>query len=163
MAAALYRDLRKLAASRMRRESGSHTLQPTALVNEVYLRMAQGPDAINGRTHFFALAASAMRRVLVDHARHKHARKRGGNDIRVTVEDVAGPGPIDIDVLALEEALTELARLDARATRVVELRFFGGHTDREVCEILGENLARVRRDWQFARAWLKTRLQPVAS
>jgi RNA polymerase sigma factor (TIGR02999 family) len=163
VAAALYSDLRKLAARRMRHESGAHTLQPTALVNEMYLRMASGPDAINGRTHFFALAANAMRRVLVDHARHKHARKRGGHEVRVVVDDLAGGRQLDLDALALEESLSELARLDARAARVVELRFFGGHTDKEVSEILGESFARVRRDWQFARAWLKTRLQPLQS
>jgi RNA polymerase sigma-70 factor (ECF subfamily) len=161
VAAALYRDLRKLAASRMRSEAGAHTLQPTALVNEVYLRLADGPGMINGRSHFFALASNAMRHVLVDYARQKRAAKRGGGGVRVTIGDFESAGQIDIDALALDEALTELARLDARAARVVELRFFGGHTDREVCDILGENLPRVRRDWQFARAWLRSRLRPV--
>jgi RNA polymerase sigma factor (TIGR02999 family) len=161
IAAALYDELRRVAARRMRAENRAHTLQPTALVNEAYLRMLSGPDAINGRTHFFALAAQAMRRVLVDHARQKRADKRGGGAVRVTLEHLEGKAQADVDVLALEEALTELAKLDERAAKVVELRFFGGHTDKEVCELLGENLPRVRRDWEFARGWLRTRLKPL--
>lgn len=163
VAAMLYDELRRVAARRMRAENKAHTLQPTALVNEAYLRMLSGPEAINGRTHFFALAAQAMRRVLVDHARQKRADKRGGRAVRVTLEGVDASAQADIDVLALEEALTELAKLDERAARVVELRFFGGHTDKEVCEILGENLPRVRREWEFARGWLRTRLKPLRS
>jgi len=159
---ALYSELRALAARRMRAEAQRHTLQPTALVNEAYLRLMGGPDVINNRQHFFALAATAMRRVLVDHARQRHAEKRGGDRERVTLELVPGSEAVDFDVLALDEALTSLAALDARAARVVELRFFGGHTDKEVCEILDENLPRVRRDWTFARSWLKTHLTSVS-
>lgn len=160
--AALYGELRKVAASYMRREGRAHTLQPTALVNEVYLRMLKGPGAINSRSHFFALASNAMRRVLIDYARQKRAKKRAGGLVRITVAHLEG-GLIDVDMFALDEALTELAVLDARAARVVELRFFGGHTDNEVCEILGENLPRVRRDWEFARGWLRQRLQSLRS
>jgi RNA polymerase sigma-70 factor (ECF subfamily) len=158
---ALYAELHRLAARQMRAESRQHTLQPTALVNEAYLRLMHGPDVVHDRQHFFALAAQAMRRVLVDHARHKHARKRGAGLERVSLEIVPGGEPYNVDVLALDEALTALSKLDERASRVVELRFFGGHTDKEVCEILGEKLPTVRRDWVFARSWLKTRFQPV--
>jgi RNA polymerase sigma factor (TIGR02999 family) len=159
----LYTELHRLAARHMRREARQHTLQPTALLNEAYLRLLQGPDVVNDRQHFFALAAQAMRRVLVDHARQKRSHKRGGSFERVTLEVVPGEQAHNIDVLALDEALTALARLDERASRVVELRFFGGHTDKEVCEILGESLATVRRDWVFARSWLRTRFGPAAS
>ena len=142
----------------MRGETRQHTLQPTALVNEAYLRLMRGPAVINDRHHFFALAATAMRRVLVDHARQKYAGKRGGGIDRVTLDLAPGLEPFDVDVLALDEALTALSKLDPRAAQVVELRFFGGHTDKEVCEILGENLPAIRRDWTFARSWLKTHL-----
>jgi len=159
---ALYAELHRLAARQMRGEARQHTLQPTALVNEAYLRLMRGPDVVHDRQHFFALAAQAMRRVLVDHARQKRSHKRGGGLERVTLEIVPGGAPYNLDVLALDEALTELSKLDERASRVVELRFFGGHTDKEVCEILGEKLPTIRRDWVFARSWLKTRFQPVA-
>ncbi|MES1254021.1 MAG: sigma-70 family RNA polymerase sigma factor [Acidobacteriota bacterium] len=160
---ALYGELRRLAARHMRGEARQHTLQPTALVNEAYLRLMHGPDTVHNRQHFLALAALAMRRVLVDHARQKRSRKRGGGLERVTLEFVPGGEPYNVDVLALDEALTALAKLDERASRVVELRFFGGHTDKEVCEILGEKLPTVRRDWVFARSWLKTRFQAISN
>ena len=158
----LYAELHALAARRMRGEARSHTLQPTALVNEAYLRLMRGAGAINDRTHFFALAARAMRHVLVDHARQRRSAKRGGEWERVTLELAPGRQPVDVDVLALDEALTELSTLDERAARVVELRFFGGYTDDEVCEILDQKLPTVRRDWVFARTFLKTRLAPAA-
>jgi RNA polymerase sigma factor (TIGR02999 family) len=160
---ALYSELRSLAARRMRSETRQHTLQPTALVNEAYLRLMRGPSVINDRVHFFALAARAMRNILCDHARRKHAGRRGGRKERVTLELAPGLGPVDVDILALDESLSELSGLDPRAAQVVELRFFGGHTDREVSEILGENIPAVRRHWTFARTWLKTHLQPVAT
>jgi RNA polymerase sigma factor (TIGR02999 family) len=148
----------------MRGERKQHTLQPTALVAEAYLRLMGGDAAvINDRNHFFALAATTMRRVLVDHARSKRSDKRGGKRERVTLELVPGKEAIDVDVLALDEALTALAALDGRAAQVVELRYFGGHTDREVCEILDRTFSSVRRDWVFARSFLKTRLSPVTS
>jgi RNA polymerase sigma-70 factor, ECF subfamily len=163
--AALYSELHSLAVRRMRAETGRHTLQPTALVHEAYLRLAGGSMRINDRHHFFALAANTMRHVLVDYARQKRAGKRGGGMDRVTLDLVPGADAVDVDVLALDEALTAFAKLDpraARAARVVELRFFGGHTDKQVSEILDEKLPTVRRDWSFARAWLKTHLKPVA-
>jgi RNA polymerase sigma-70 factor, ECF subfamily len=160
---ALYTELRALAARRMRAETQRHTLQPTALVNEAYLRLMRGPSVINDRHHFFALAARAMRHVLCDHARQKYAGKRGGRMDRVTLELAPGLDPIDVDVLALDEALAAFSKLDPRAAQVVELRFFGGHTDKEVSEILGKNIPAIRRDWTFARSWLKTHLKPVAT
>jgi RNA polymerase sigma factor (TIGR02999 family) len=159
---ALYTELRALAARRMRDESPQHTLQPTALVNEAFLRLVRGRSIINDRRHFFALAARAMRNILCDHARQKYAGKRGGRMDRVTLDLAPGLESIDTDVLALDEALSVLAVLDARAAQVVELRFFGGYTDKEVSEILDESLSSVRRDWTFARKWLKTRLKPMA-
>lgn len=161
---ALYSELRRLAARHLRQEGRDHTLQPTALVNEAYLRLVRGPDVVNDRRHFFALAAQAMRRVLVDYARQRRSQKRGGAAERVTLQLVPGVEAYDVDMIALDEALSALQILDARAARVVELRFFGGHTDKEVCEIIGENLSAVRRDWDFARSWLKARLDsPLAS
>src|SRR5262245_60548462 len=112
---ALYTELRALAARRMHEERQQHTLQPTALVNEVYLRLMNGPDVIHNRHHFFALAAQAMRRVLVDHARTRRSEKRGGKMNRVTLELVPGRAAVDVDILALDEALTTLSVLDARA------------------------------------------------
>lgn len=156
----LYTELRQLAAKHLRSENRQHTLQPTALVNEAYLRLMRGPEVIHDRQHFFALAAQAMRRVLVDHARQKRAEKRGGGVERVTLELVPGVEAYDVDMIALDEALSKLEMLDTRAVKVVELRFFGGHTDKEVCELLGESLSTVRRDWEFARAWLKSHLSP---
>jgi RNA polymerase sigma-70 factor (ECF subfamily) len=159
---ALYAELHRLAARYMRGEARQHTLQPTALLNEAYLRLLNGPDLVNDRQHFMALAAQAMRRVLVDHARQKRSRKRGGGLDRVTLAIVPGEAGYSVDILALDEALTALSQLDERASRVVELRFFGGHTDKEVCEILNEKLPTIRRDWVFARSWLRTHFQPVA-
>jgi RNA polymerase sigma factor (TIGR02999 family) len=160
--AVLYGELRTLAARRMRAEARSHTLQPTALVHEAYLRLMRGPEVINDRQHFFALAARAMRHVLVDHARQKRSDKRGGRWQRVTLEGAPGLDAVDVDLLALDEALSDLATLDARAAKVVELRFFGGYSDKEVCAILDQKLPTVRRDWVFARTFLKTRLAAVA-
>lgn len=155
----LYDELHRMAASRMRREAGHHTLRPTALVHEAYLRLMQGSEVVNDRNHFFALAAQAMRRVLVDHARHKKSLKRGGSLEHVTLDGaMLGGEAFDLDVLALEDAMTELAGLDPYAARIVELKFYGGYTDNEVCEIVEDNFAAVRRSWVFARSWLKTRL-----
>lgn len=157
----LYTELRRIAARHMRREGGRHTLQPTALVNEVYLRLAGASASINDRQHFFALASQVMRRVLVDHARRKHARKRGAELVHFELDQLAerrGPGTA-ADVIAIDDALRELGVVDPAAVQVVELRFFGGHTDAEVAEITGRGLARVRRDWSFARSWLRRRLK----
>lgn len=159
-AAMLYAELHGVAAAYMRRERPGHTLQPTALVNEVYLRLPSVHDSVKDRHHFFALAAKTMRRVLVDYARRKQSDKRGAGAIRVTLSAVPGAAEQDFDILALDEAVTRLAAVDERAARVVDLRFFCGHTDNEVAEMLGLSLATVRRDWEYARAWLRNQLGP---
>jgi RNA polymerase sigma factor (TIGR02999 family) len=160
---ALYAELRALAARRMRVENRHHTLQPTALVNEAYLRLMRGPVVINDRRHFFALAAGAMRHVLCDHARQKYAGKRGGRMDRVTLGLAPGVEPLDVDVLALDEALTALSKLDPRAAQVVELRFFGGLTLQETARVLGISVATAKNDWAHAKAWLFARLTPGSS
>jgi RNA polymerase sigma factor (TIGR02999 family) len=160
----VYRELHGLAAQYLRRERGDHTLQPTALVNEVYLRLV-GQHAVQwqNRAHFFGIAAQIMRRILVDHARRRHAAKRMGGR-RVTLDDraaderAAAAGARAIDLIALDQALGRLAALDARQARVVELRFFGGLDVEQTAEALGIAPATVKRDWTFARAWLQREL-----
>ena len=151
----VYDELRRLAASHMRRERSNHTLQATALVNEAYIRLA-GPDvAPNDRVHFFALAAQSMRRVLVDHARAKQRDKRGGGLLQVTLNDTAFADQRDeTEVLELHEALQRLQVFDERAARALELLFFGGLTYDEVGEALGVSKSTVHADIQIARAWL---------
>lgn len=152
----VYPELRKLAHRYMERERPDHTLQATALVHEAYVRMfGSEPIAWQDRAHFFAVAAQQMRRILVDHARQLAAEKRGGAQVRVPLTDLdALPQRRDESLTALDEALTRLEALDSRASRVVELRFFGGLTDKETAEVLGVSVSTVRRDWEFARAWL---------
>lgn len=155
----VYEELRRLAASYMADERPDHTLQPTALVHEAYLRLVdQRSVRWRSRTHFLAIAATAMRRLLIDHARRHRAEKRGGGR-RVTLsEGIAGGEAADLDVLALEEALTRLAEIDGRQAHVIELRFFGGLRVEEAAEVLGISPATVKRDWQHARAWLRREL-----
>jgi RNA polymerase sigma factor (TIGR02999 family) len=152
----VYPELRKLAHRYMKRERPDHTLQATALVHEAYVRMfGSEPIAWQDRAHFFAVAAQQMRRILVDHARQLAAEKRGGNQIRVSLTDLNGlPEKRDQNLVALDDALTCLEALDPRASRVVELRFFGGLTEKEAAEVLGVSVSTIRRDWEFARAWL---------
>ncbi len=154
----VYQELHRLAAHYMRKEAPGHLLQPTALVSEMYMRLfgAKTPPQIHNRGHFFALAATQMRRVLVDHARH---RNKGGGAILVPESEALLVGNArPTDLVALDDALKDLAEVDAEAAEVVELRFFGGYTDQETAEIMGKNFAKVRRDWEFARAWLYDRL-----
>lgn len=156
----VYDDLHRLARGQFAREPSGHTLQPTALVHEAYLRLVEiRRVAWQDRAHFLALAATVMRRILVSHARKRRAAKRGGAAAPVTLlEEVMGaPGP-EVDLLALDEALRTLAELDARQARVVELRYFGGLTIEEAAEALGVSAATVKSDWQMARAWLFHRL-----
>lgn len=155
----VYDELRRLASSFMRRERSDHTLQPTALVHEAYMRLVdQRSVEWRDRSHFLAIAAQAMRRILVDHARRRGAEKRGGGN-RVTLqESMAVSEGQEVDVLALEEALHELETLDERQVRVVELRFFGGLTVEETAEALGVSAPTVVRDWRHAKAWLRRRL-----
>jgi RNA polymerase sigma-70 factor, ECF subfamily len=152
----LYGELRRLAASFLRRERTGHTLQPTALVNEAYLRLVEqdGTDWKN-RSHFIALAAQAMRRVLIDHARRSQAAKRGGPLPRLSLEQAIVYSKEQAgDLLALDELMQRLARLDPRQARIVELRVFGGLTVEEAAEALGISAATVKRNWAMAKAWL---------
>ena len=153
--AEVYGELRKIAAREMRREGPGHTLQTTALINEAYLRfMNAGSLRIENRGHFFAVASQQMRHILVDHARALKTQKRdGGAKVDFDKVQLAGPGQ-NVDLLQLDEALNELERIQPRAVRVVELRYFGGYTDKEVVEALGVSMATVRRDWEYARSWL---------
>ena len=156
----VYEELRRRAAARLRRERRGHVLQPTALVNEAYLRLVNQRDANwQNRAHFFAVASEMMRRILVDHARRRKMVKRSGGWARVTVDDaVAQSDPPDVDLLDLDVALSELASFDARKSRVAEFRFFGGLSLDEIAHALGVSCATVEREWQAARAWLYRRM-----
>jgi RNA polymerase sigma factor (TIGR02999 family) len=151
----VYDELRRRAAAHLRRERGGHTLQPTALVHEAYLRMVDQRASWRNRSQFFGVAAEMMRRILVDRARARRAAKRSGQWARVTLDDaVAVTRSADVDVLDLDAALTRLAALDPRKSRIAELRFFGGLSLQETGDVLEVSVATVERDWQFARAWL---------
>jgi len=160
-ASRIYGELHRIASREMRRERPGHTLQTTALVNEAYMRLsAAGSLEIQSRGHFFAVASRQMRRILVDHARSAGAQRRGGGAMQIELDDAqAGAEGRGLDLLLLDESLQELERLDPRAAKVVELRYFGGYTDKEVLEALGVSLATVRRDWEYARSWLFRRMQ----
>jgi RNA polymerase sigma factor (TIGR02999 family) len=152
----LYADLRRIARNLMRREDGGHTLQPTALVNELCLRLLQQDDASwQNRQQFLAVAARLMRRVLVDHARQRHSAKRGGGVSRLPLEDAA-----DIrlerpaELVALDEALSDLFTVSPERARIIELRYFGGLTVEEIAAVLSVSTATVSRNWRSARAWL---------
>jgi RNA polymerase sigma factor (TIGR02999 family) len=157
---AVYDELRLLAESSMRKERAGHTLQPTALVNEVYLRLNPGAGDWQNRRHFFGAAAQAMRRILVDHARRKRAEKRGAGHERVTLSDLDISAPEeDLDVLAVNDALDRLANEDARLAEVVSLRFFANMSIEDTARALELSAATVKRDWTFARAWLCEHIQ----
>ena len=152
----VYEELHRLASGYLSREAPGHTLQPTALIHEAYLRLVdQRRVDWRNRAQFLGVAASMMRRILVNHARDRAARKRGGNPERVSLSLVESPsGRPDIELIALEDALQRLAALDERKGRVVELKFFGGLTTEEIAEVLQVSGATVEREWAFARAWL---------
>jgi RNA polymerase sigma factor (TIGR02999 family) len=152
----VYQELRRPAAASLHREPRAQTLQPTDLVHEAYLRLVDQRRAVwRNRAQFFGVAAEMMRRILVDRARARLAAKRSGQWARVTLDPGAVLAePVDIDVLDLDAALTQLAAIDARKSRVAELRFFGGLSLEEAADVLELSLATVERDWQFARAWL---------
>ena len=153
---AVYRELHRIAARVMSSENPGHTLQATALVNEAYVKLfGDTPVKAKDSHHFFALAARQMRRILVDHARARNALGRGGGGVKLSIDDIATvSAEPDQNLVAVDDALRELEQVDDRAARVVELRFFGGYTEDEVAQILDINIAKVRRDWEFARAWL---------
>ncbi len=151
----VYDELRRLARRHMRGERGAHTLQPTALVNEAFLRLFGDVVSATDRKHFFALASQTMRRVLVDHGRSRNAEKRGGGVEILSLDERNPADGHDItDILILDEALSRLEKVDARPCRVVEMRFFAGLTESEIAEALSVSEITVRRDWRFARAWL---------
>lgn len=156
----VYDELRRLAAVHIGEERSGHTLQPTALVHEAFIRLADGPAApMAGRIHFFRLASKVMRQVLVDHARGRAAAKREGGWQRITLDGglCAQDRPL-INLIDLEDALTKLEGMDERMARLVELRFFGGLAEEEAAEALGISRTQAARDWRTARAWLASEL-----
>jgi len=163
----VYDELRRIAARYISRERPGQTLQATALVNEAYVRLAaERPREFANKTHFLAIAALSMRQILVQRARARKAAKRGGAPHRITLDDRnidQAHLPADIDVLALDEALTKLAALDPEQAQIVELRYFGGLTVEETAEVLGSSPATVKRHWAMARAWLKQALESAPS
>ncbi|MGA2740259.1 MAG: sigma-70 family RNA polymerase sigma factor [Bryobacteraceae bacterium] len=163
--AAAYQELRRLAVWHLQRERPGHTLQATALVNELYLKLFGGePMDWRNRAHFFAVAAQQMRRLLVDYARASLAEKRGGGRVKVSLTEVNGlAAPSEQALLDLDAALRRLETLDPRAARIVELRYFGGATEQEAAEAAGVSVATVKRDWDFARTWLISQLKPAAA
>jgi RNA polymerase sigma factor (TIGR02999 family) len=159
---ATYEQLRRLAAHYLLNERPDHTLQPTALVHELYVKLFS-QESVNwqNRAHFFAVAAQQLRRILTDYARSRVAEKRGGQRIKVSLTQVEGViGRGEQDLLEVDEALRKLEKLDPRAAQIVELRFFGGLKETEVADVLGISLATLHRDWKLARAWLISELMP---
>ncbi len=159
----VYDELRARAEGLMRKERANHTLQPTALVHEAFVKLVdQSRVDWQGRTHFLAVAAESMRRLLVDHARRRNAAKRGGGQAALSVPDELSiqARPV-LDVLALHTALEDLAKLDSRAARIVELRFFGGMTEAETAAALEISERTVRADWSWARTWLRRELRDM--
>jgi RNA polymerase sigma-70 factor (ECF subfamily) len=158
----VYDELRRLANNYLRREAVGHTLQPTALVNEAYLKLVgQRTPNWQNRAHFFAISAKLMRRILVDHARQRQAAKRGGSEqerLSITSAETILKQPA-VDLLALNESLDDLAQMDPQQGRIVELKFFAGLSIEETAEVLGISHATVERDWKMARAWLRRQLE----
>jgi RNA polymerase sigma factor (TIGR02999 family) len=151
----VYDELRRLARSYMRRERAGHTLQSTALVHEAFMRLVDQNVRWNSRAHFFGIAAQMMRRILVDHAKAQSAAKRGAGAPRIEFDEGLAASPQrDVDLLALDEVLDRLAKVDPQRSRIVELRFFGGLSNEESAEVLGVSPATVQRQWSGARAWL---------
>jgi RNA polymerase sigma factor (TIGR02999 family) len=160
----VYDELRRLARGHMRGQPAGHTFQTTELIHETYLKLAR-PDGPNwkNRAHFFGVAATAMRHILVDYARSKHSQKRGGWQTRVTLsEETVVSGNQSKDIIALDDALKTLAALDHRKSRVVEMKFFGGITNEEIAEALKVSTDTIKRDWRFARTWLLRELTTVS-
>jgi RNA polymerase sigma factor (TIGR02999 family) len=163
LASSLYQELHRLAVGKMRFERGNHTLQPTALVNEAYLRLGGSPDSMwQDRSRVLGLAANVMRHILVDYARAHNAGKRGDGQVQVTlIEDmVPGADNSTADILAVDEALTRLAEFDPRQAKILEMHFFAGLTFEEIALQLDISTRTVKRDWTMARAWLRQQLSP---
>ncbi|MEY3144087.1 MAG: hypothetical protein RLY21_2580 [Planctomycetota bacterium] len=162
LAPLVYAELRSLAAAFMRGQPREHTLQPTALVHEAYLRLAtSSPEALRSRSHFVAVAAKAMRQILINHAVAKNTVKRGGGAVRVSLESVGG-GSVEYDwleILSIHEALERLEQLDPRRASVVEAKVFGGLTNEQVAEVLGVSISTVDSDWRTARAWFASEMR----
>ncbi len=162
----VYEELRAIAARRMREENAGHTLQPTALVNEVFLRMTdQARVDWRDKSHFFAVAANSMRRILIDHARKRTAGKRGGRAKKLVLNEelLLSDATDPLDLLALDDVLSRLSQLNERHARVVELRYFAGLSVEETAEVLGVSTATVKNDWRVARAWLTIQLESDSS
>jgi len=158
----VYKELHNLAKHYMKQERADHTLQTTALVHEAFLRLNGGKDTTwESRAHFIRLAARAMRRVLIDHARHKNTQKKGGGRSKRSLDELVLPVEASsIDLLALDSALEKLTAFDANLVQIVELLFFGGMTVNETAEVLGVSRRTVFRDWRTARSWLKLEIEP---
>jgi RNA polymerase sigma factor (TIGR02999 family) len=159
------RELKKLARQHLRRERAGHTLETGALVNELYLRLVRSSQVQwNDRVHFFVVVADLMKRVLIDSARARRSRKRGGDFVRVTLDDanLLSPGSF-VDLLAVDEAVQQLAAVSPRQARIIELRFWGGFTIEQTAEALGVSTDTVKRDWSSARLWLKRALRPAGN
>jgi RNA polymerase sigma factor (TIGR02999 family) len=161
----VYEELHRLAKGYMRRERSGHTLQTSALVNEAYLRLVGVKDVRwQNRAHFFAVSARLMRRILVDFARAKHDLKRGGGALQVSLDEALAVSPApSADLLALDEALTRLVLLHPRQSEVVEMRYFGGLSEKEVAEVLKVSLRTIQQDWRLARLWLYRELSSELS
>jgi RNA polymerase sigma factor (TIGR02999 family) len=160
----VHAELHRIALFQMRSERRDHTLQPTALVNEAYLRLLESTDRTwNNRAHFLAVAARVMRNILVDYARRRRTEKHGGHLTRIQIEDIrCGDLPKFAELLALDEALDRLAAWDPQQSRIVELRFFAGLTEEEIAEVLGVSVRTVKRGWSAARAWLYSQISSAA-
>ncbi len=157
----VYSELHRQAAGYLRRERQDHTLQTTALINEAYLKLIDQREVNwESRTHFFAIAAQAMRRILVDHAKTKHREKRGGNDVKISLENIELISSDEnlVDLIALDEVLTRLGAKDEQQSRIVELRYFSGLSLEETAEVLGISRTTAARDWAMAKAWLHREL-----
>ena len=160
LTALIYDELQRIAQRLFRSEAPSHTLQPTALVHEAYVRLVDVEISWQDRAHFYALAARMMRRLLINHAEKRSAQKRGGHDIRITLDESATPAnEPDVALLELNDALNQLSAFDPRKAELIELQYFGGLSTEEMAEAVGISISSVGRDLRFARAWLRDHLQ----